>query len=31
MQRKMCVVIFGAKERNLPMKVAREREEVKRT
>ncbi len=28
-QRKMCVVVFGVKEKNLPMKIARERE-VKR-
>ncbi len=25
-QRKMCVVVFGIKEKNLPMKIAREKE-----
>ncbi len=29
-QRKMCVVVFGVKEMNLPMKIAREKEEAKR-
>ncbi len=29
-QRKMCVMVFGIKEKNLPMKMAREKEEVKR-
>lgn len=29
-QRKMCMVVFGVKEKNLPMKTAREKE-VKRT
>ncbi len=29
-QRKMCVVVFGVKEKNLPMKTATEKEEAKR-
>ncbi len=29
-QKKMYVVVFGVKEKNLPMKIAREKEEVKR-
>ena len=29
-QKKMCVVIFGVKEKNIPNKVTREREELKR-
>ncbi len=28
-QRKMCVVVFAVKEKNLPMKIARDKEEVK--
>lgn len=29
-QKKMCVVVFGAKEKNIPMKINREKEEVLR-
>ncbi len=29
-QRKMCVVVFGVKEKNLPMKIAKEKEEAKK-
>ncbi len=30
LQRKMCVVVFEVREKNLPMKIAREKEEMKR-
>ncbi len=30
LQRKMCVVVFGVKEKNQPMKIARKKEEAKR-